>query len=48
MHAVAAALGLSAKLAGLLRRSRRVARGPNVFSGTVFTGLAVRPAAAPK
>ncbi|MGW7601272.1 hypothetical protein [Streptomyces antimycoticus] len=48
VHAVAAALGLSAKIAGLLRRSRRVARGPNVFSGTVFTGLAVRPAAAPK
>lgn len=48
VHAVAAALGLSAKLARLLRRSRRVARGPNVFSGTVFTGLAVRPAAAPK
>ncbi|WP_367321630.1 LysE family translocator [Streptomyces sp. HUAS ZL42] len=33
---------LSGKLSALLRRSRRVARGLNVFSGTVFTGLAVR------
>lgn len=39
---------LSGKLAGLLRRSRRVARGLHVFSGTVFTGPAVRLAAAPK
>ncbi|WP_448331125.1 LysE family translocator [Streptomyces sp. DSM 41534] len=39
---------LSGKLAGLLSRSRRVARGLNVFSGTVFTGLAVRLAATPK
>ncbi|MFI8235054.1 LysE family translocator [Streptomyces sp. NPDC085900] len=33
---------LSGKLASLLRRSRRVARGLNIFTGTVFTGLAVR------
>jgi threonine/homoserine/homoserine lactone efflux protein len=33
---------LSGRLSALLRRSRRVARGLNVFSGTVFTGLAVR------
>ncbi|MGY1584243.1 LysE family translocator [Streptomyces sp. MN13] len=33
---------LSGKLSALLRRSRRVARGLNVFSGTVFTALAVR------
>jgi threonine/homoserine/homoserine lactone efflux protein len=33
---------LSGKLSTLLRRSRRVARGLNIFSGTVFTGLAVR------
>jgi threonine/homoserine/homoserine lactone efflux protein len=33
---------LSGKLSALLRRSRRVARGLNIFSGTVFTGLAVR------
>ncbi|KAB2381639.1 MULTISPECIES: LysE family translocator [Actinomadura] len=33
---------LSGRLARLLRRSRRVARGLNIFSGTVFTGLAVR------
>ncbi|KUN23965.1 lysine transporter LysE [Streptomyces antibioticus] len=40
---------LSGKLSALLRRSRRVARGLNVFSGTVFTGLAVRLAvSAPK
>ncbi|PWI20664.1 lysine transporter LysE [Streptomyces sp. Act143] len=40
---------LSGKLAELLRRSRRVARGLNIFSGTVFTGLAVRlVASAPK
>ncbi|WBO64731.1 LysE family translocator [Streptomyces camelliae] len=39
---------LSGKLASLLRRSRRVARGLDWFSGTVFTGLAVRLVAAPK
>jgi threonine/homoserine/homoserine lactone efflux protein len=39
---------LSGKLSALLRRSRRVARGLNIFSGTVFTGLAVRLAASPK
>jgi threonine/homoserine/homoserine lactone efflux protein len=40
---------LSGKLSALLRRSRRVARGLNIFSGTVFTGLAVRLAvSAPK
>jgi threonine/homoserine/homoserine lactone efflux protein len=39
---------LSGKLAALLRRSRRVARGLDYFSGTVFAGLAVRLAAAPK
>ena len=33
---------LSGKLSALLRRSRRVARGLNIFSGSVFTGLAVR------
>ncbi|MFI9247287.1 LysE family translocator [Streptomyces sp. NPDC053086] len=39
---------LSGKLASLLRRSRRVARGLDYFSGTVFAGLAVRLAATPK
>ncbi|MFF4832717.1 LysE family translocator [Streptomyces sp. NPDC001315] len=39
---------LSGKLSALLLRSRRVARGLNVFSGTVFTGLALRLAASPK
>ncbi|MFD8307935.1 LysE family translocator [Streptomyces sp. NPDC059690] len=33
---------LSGKLSSLLRRSRRVARGLNIFTGTVFAGLAVR------
>ncbi|MFJ9117367.1 LysE family translocator [Streptomyces sp. NPDC102394] len=33
---------LSGKLSSLLRRSRRVARGLNIFTGTVFTALAVR------
>ncbi|MFL1902170.1 LysE family translocator [Streptomyces tauricus] len=33
---------LSGRLSDLLRRSRRVARALNIFSGTVFTGLAVR------
>ncbi|GAA0244563.1 LysE family translocator [Actinomadura nitritigenes] len=39
---------LSGRLARLLRRSRRVARGLNIFSGTVFTGLAVRLVAVAK
>ncbi|MGW7403443.1 LysE family translocator [Streptomyces sp. NPDC054833] len=39
---------LSGKLSALLRRSRRVARGLDIFSGTVFAGLAVRLAATPK
>lgn len=39
---------LSGRLADLLRRSRRVARALNIFSGTVFTGLAVRLVAVPK
>lgn len=39
---------LSGRLAALLRRSTRVARGLNIFSGTVFTGLAVRLIAVPK
>ncbi|SOD84775.1 LysE family translocator [Streptomyces sp. Ag109_G2-15] len=39
---------LSGKLASLLQRSRRVARGLDYFSGTVFAGLAVRLAAVPK
>ncbi|NDU73128.1 LysE family transporter [Actinomadura sp. DSM 109109] len=47
--AVDAGVGLlSGRLADLLRRSRRVARGLNLFSGTVFTGLAVRLIAVPK
>ncbi|ALV34413.1 LysE family translocator [Streptomyces sp. CdTB01] len=33
---------LSGKLSSLLRRSRRVARGLNIFTGTVFAALAVR------
>ncbi|MEU6259269.1 LysE family translocator [Streptomyces sp. NPDC047043] len=46
---VEGAIGLlSGKLSALLRRSRRVARGLNIFSGTVFTGLAVRLVATPK
>jgi threonine/homoserine/homoserine lactone efflux protein len=37
------AVGLAAgKLTGALRRSRRVARALNVFSGTIFSGLAIR------
>lgn len=41
--AVDASIGLiSGRLSSLLRRSRRVARGLNVFSGTVFAGLAAR------
>ncbi|GHE40468.1 LysE family translocator [Streptomyces capitiformicae] len=39
---------LSGRLSQLLRRSRRVARGLNIFTGTVFAGLAVRLATAPK
>ncbi|MCD7443643.1 LysE family translocator [Streptomyces lincolnensis] len=39
---------LSGRLAGLLRRSRRVNRALNIVSGTVFAGLAVRLAATPK
>ncbi|RFC78530.1 LysE family translocator [Streptomyces sp. AcE210] len=39
---------LSGRLSAVLRRSHRVARGLNIFSGTVFAGLAVRLAAAPK
>ncbi|MGW0711084.1 LysE family translocator [Streptomyces sp. NPDC002643] len=39
---------LSGRLSLLLRRSRRVARGLNVFTGTVFAGLAVRLAVSPK
>jgi threonine/homoserine/homoserine lactone efflux protein len=39
---------LSGRLSQLLRRSRRVARGLNIFTGTVFAGLAVRLAVAPK
>ncbi|WP_433250542.1 LysE family translocator [Streptosporangium sp. CA-135522] len=41
--AVDASVGLlSGRLSLMLQRSRRVARGLNVFSGAVFTGLAVR------
>jgi threonine/homoserine/homoserine lactone efflux protein len=39
---------LSGKLSMLLRGSRRVARGLNIFGGTVFAGLALRLAATPK
>ncbi|MFF3910933.1 LysE family translocator [Streptomyces sp. NPDC001848] len=39
---------LSGRLSALLRRSERVGRALNVFSGTVFAGLAVRLAATPK
>ncbi|MFJ5901875.1 LysE family translocator [Streptomyces sp. NPDC093064] len=39
---------LSGRLAAVLRRSNRVARGLNIFSGSVFTGLAVRLVTAPK
>ncbi|WP_371663354.1 LysE family translocator [Streptomyces sp. NBC_00280] len=46
---VDASIGLlSGRLSSALRGSRRVARGLNLFSGTVFTGLAVRLVAAPK
>jgi threonine/homoserine/homoserine lactone efflux protein len=42
-------LGLVAgRLTRVLRRSRRVARGLNIFTGTVFAGLAVRLATSPK
>ncbi|MET9361031.1 LysE family translocator [Streptomyces sp. NPDC006632] len=41
--AVDACVGLlSGRLSSLLRRSRRVARGLDLFSGTVFAGLAAR------
>ncbi|MFD0904424.1 LysE family translocator [Actinomadura sediminis] len=48
--AVDALVGLlSGRLADLLKRSHRAARALNIFSGTVFTGLAVRlVATAPK
>lgn len=39
---------LSGRLSSALRGSRRVARGLNIFSGTVFAGLAVRLVAAPR
>lgn len=39
---------LSGRLSRALRRSRRLARGLNVFSGTVFAGLAVRLAVTPR
>ncbi|MEU5084569.1 hypothetical protein AB0G68_37050 [Streptomyces eurythermus] len=47
--AFAAQVGLlSGRLAALLRRSRRVSRALDCFSGTVFAGLAVRLAVVPK
>lgn len=47
--AVDAGVGLlSGRLADMLRHSRRAARCLNIFSGTVFTGLAVRLIAVPK
>lgn len=47
--AVDASVGLlSGRLSSALRGSRRIARGLNIFSGTVFTGLAVRLVAAPE
>ncbi|MEV0651003.1 LysE family translocator [Phytomonospora sp. NPDC050363] len=47
--AVDASIGLLAgRLSSLLRRSRRVARGLGIFSGSVFAALAVRLVAAPK
>ncbi|WBB62926.1 LysE family translocator [Streptomyces sp. WMMC500] len=39
---------LSGRLSRALRRSRRLARGLNIFSGTVFAGLAVRLAVTPR
>ena len=39
---------LSGRLSSALRGSHRVARGLDIFSGTVFTGLAVRLVAAPE
>jgi threonine/homoserine/homoserine lactone efflux protein len=39
---------LSGRLASVLRRSARLNRWLNILSGTVFAGLAVRLAAAPK
>jgi len=47
--AVDASVGLlSGRLSSALRGSHRIARGLNIFSGTVFTGLAVRLVAAPE
>lgn len=47
--AVDATVGLLAgRLSSMLRHNRRVARGLNVFSGTVFSGLAVRLVTAPQ
>ncbi|WP_326579446.1 LysE family translocator [Streptomyces sp. NBC_00481] len=39
---------VAGRLTRVLRRSRRVARGLNIFTGTVFAGLAVRLATSPK
>ncbi|MEE1835128.1 LysE family translocator [Streptomyces sp. SP17KL33] len=39
---------VAGRLTQVLRRSRRVARGLNIFTGTVFAGLAVRLATTPK
>jgi threonine/homoserine/homoserine lactone efflux protein len=39
---------LSGRLAALPRRSTRTGRALNIFSGTIFSGLAVRLVAAPK
>ena len=47
--AVDASVGLlSGRLSSAPRGSRRVARGLDIFSDTVFTGLAVRLVAAPE
>lgn len=46
---VEGSLGLfSGRLSALLGRSHRVARGLSIFSGTVFTALAIRLVAGPK
>ncbi|WP_327744769.1 LysE family translocator [Streptomyces europaeiscabiei] len=39
---------VAGRLTQVLRRSRRVARGLNIFTGTVFAGLAVRLATSPR
>ncbi|WP_226874242.1 hypothetical protein [Microbispora sitophila] len=39
---------LAGRLAALLRRSRRFARGMNVVSGSVFAALAVRLVTSPE